>query len=304
MKKILMLVCLLANLAFARDVIMVSIPMQKEFVEKIAGNSYEVVSLVASGVNPHDFEPKASEIRKVNEAMAYFSIGIEFEEVWLPRFKNQNQAMQVFDVGVDIPRINFADMQHEYEDHHDHDSHHSHHDHDSHHSHHDEDDEHHHDGDTHIWLSPSNAKIIAKNIFEGLKKLDSKQDFSKNYNALIAEIDGVDKELKAILKDLPEHQKFVVFHPMLGYFARDYHLEEISIEVEGKSPKMQEMIAVIEEIKHENLKIIFAQPEFSTKAAEFIAKESGAKLGHFSPLQTPWGENLLNFAKTLVRLQK
>lgn len=53
----------------------------------------------------------------------------------------------------------------------------------------------------------------------------------------MAEIDALDKELKVILKDLPDHQKFVVFHPMLGYFARDYHLDEISIEVEGKSPK-------------------------------------------------------------------
>ena len=50
--------------------------------------------------------------------------------------------------------------------------------------------------------------------------------------------------------------------------------------------------------------MIFAQPEFSTKAAEFIAKESGAKLGYFSPLQTPWKENLLNFAKTLVEFEK
>ena len=84
---------------------------------------------------------------------------------------------------------------------------------------------------------------------------------------------------------------------MLGYFAKDYNLEEISIEVEGKSPKMKEMMKVINTIKKENLKIIFAQPEFSTKAAEFIAQESGAKLGYFSPLQTPWGRESYRFSK-------
>lgn len=278
MQKILMFVCLLLNFALAREVIAVSIPMQKEFVEKITGDSYEVVSLVTPGVNPHDFEPKISEIRKVNEAVAYFAIGIEFEESWLPRFKGQNQSMQVFDVGVEVSRINFSSTHHH--------------------------EGHHHSGDTHIWLSPNNAKIIATNIYESLKKLESKKDFSQNYNALMLEIDALDRELKVVLKDLPKHQKFVVFHPMLGYFARDYHLDEISIEVEGKSPKMQEMIVVIETIKRENLKTIFAQPEFSTKAAEFIAKESGAKLGYFSPLQTPWKENLLNFAKTLVEFEK
>ncbi|EEO25261.1 metal ABC transporter solute-binding protein, Zn/Mn family [Helicobacter winghamensis] len=278
MQKILMFVCLLLNFALAREVIAVSIPMQKEFVEKIAGDFYDVVSLVTPGVNPHDFEPKISEIRKVNEAVAYFAIGIEFEESWLPRFKGQNQTIQVFNTGANISRINFSDKHYH--------------------------NNHHHNGDTHIWLSPNNAKIIATNIYESLKKLESKKDFSQNYNALMLEIDALDRELKVVLKDLPKHQKFVVFHPMLGYFARDYHLDEISIEVEGKSPKMQEMIVVIETIKRENLKTIFAQPEFSTKAAEFIAKESGAKLGYFSPLQTPWKENLLNFAKTLVEFEK
>ncbi|TLD85275.1 ABC transporter [Helicobacter sp. MIT 11-5569] len=280
MKKILIFACLFLNItfAFARDVVAVSIPMQKEFVGKIAGEFYDVVSLVTPGINPHDFEPKASDIKKINKAVAYFSIGIEFEEAWIPRFKGQNQAMKIFNTNANVALINFTQNEHN----HAHDEH----------------------GDTHIWLSPSNAKIIAKNIFEGLKNLNPKEDFSKNYHALISEIDEVDRELREILKDLPKHQKFVVFHPMLGYFARDYHLEEVSIEVEGKSPKMQEMIAVIEAIKQENLKMVFAQPEFSAKAAEFIAKESGAKLGYFSPLQTPWGENLLNFAKTLAEFQK
>lgn len=278
MRKILVFMCLLLNCAFAKEVIAVSVPMQKEFIEKISGGVYEVVSLVSPGINPHDFEPKASEIRKVNQAVAYFSIGVEFEESWLPRFKGQNKRMRIFDAGANIERMQLVE---------------------EHHNHHDEHDE---EGDTHIWLSPSNAKIIALNLFNGLKELNPQKDFSKNYSALIAEIDALDKELKATLQHLPEHQKFVVFHPMLGYFARDYDLEEIAIEVEGKSPKMQDMIAVIETIKQENLKMIFAQPEFSTKAAEFIAKESGAKLGYFSPMQTPWAESLSNFAKQLVVL--
>lgn len=283
MQKFVFIIFFLSGIAFARDMIALSIPMQKEFLQKIAGDSIEAVVLVESGTNPHDFEPKASDVRKVNSAVAYFSIGIEFEEVWLPRFKNQNKALQIFDNDANIVKINFAAEAH---------------------NHNHKRDKVHEYGDTHIWLSAKNAKLIAQNIYNSLKQLYPTQDYTESYQQLIAEIDAVDNALKNILSTLPKHQKFVVFHPMLGYFARDYDLEEISIEMEGKSPKAKDMIAVINSIKDEKLHVIFAQPEFSTKSAEFIAKESGAKLGYFSPLQTPWGDNLLQFARTLVELQQ
>lgn len=283
MQKFVFIIFFLSGIAFARDMIALSIPMQKEFLQKIAGDSIEAVVLVESGTNPHDFEPKASDVRKVNSAVAYFSIGIEFEEVWLPRFKNQNKALQIFANDANIAKINFAAKAHNHN--------------------HKRNKAHEH-GDTHIWLSVKNAKLIAQNIYNSLKQLYPTQDYTESYQQLIAEIDAVDQALKNILSTLPKHQKFVVFHPMLGYFARDYDLEEISIEMEGKSPKAKDMIAVINHIKDEKLHVIFAQPEFSTKSAEFIAKESGAKLGYFSPLQTPWGDNLLQFARTLVELQQ
>ncbi|WP_297811050.1 zinc ABC transporter substrate-binding protein [uncultured Helicobacter sp.] len=276
MKKTFWILLILSQIAFCREIIIVSIPMQQEFMQKIVGSQYEVISLVKPGINPHDFEPKFSDIKKLNDASAYFCIGIEFETIWLERFKAQNKTMKIYDNSLGITKINFA------------------------HSHQENNPKHmHEEGDTHIWLSPQNAKQIATNIYNALKELNPNQDYTDTYQALLAEINQTDTQLKKILNSLPEHQKFVVFHPMLGYFARDYHLEEVAIEIEGKSPKIQEMISVIETIKNNNLKIIFAQPEFSTKAAEFIAKESGAQLGFFSPLQTPWSESLLKFAKTL-----
>ncbi|OCR06545.1 ABC transporter [Helicobacter pullorum] len=280
MKKLLILFLLALQSLVAKPILAVSIPMQEEFIQKIAGVEYEIISLVEKGVNPHDFEPKFSSIKKVNEAIAYFSIGIEFEDSWLKRFKQQNPQMQIFSSNAGIDFINFAQNTHHHENHS------------------------HDNGDKHIWLSTSNAKQIATNLYKALSTLNPQKDYSKAYEALMIEINNTDKIIKENLKNLPKGQKFVVFHPMLGYFAKDYNLEEISIEVEGKSPKMKEMMKVINTIKKENLKIIFAQPEFSTKAAEFIAQESGAKLGYFSPLQTPWAENLIDFSKTLKAMQE
>ena len=280
MKKLLILFLLTLQSLVAKPILAVSIPMQEEFIQKIAGMEYEIISLVEKGVNPHDFEPKFSSIKKVNEAIAYFSIGIEFEDSWPKIFNHQNPQMQIFPSNAGIDFINFTQNTHHHENHS------------------------HDNGDTHIWLSTSNAKQIATNLYKALSTLNPQKDYSKAYEALIIEIKNTDKIIKENLKNLPKGQKFVVFHPMLGYFAKDYNLEEISIEVEGKSPKMKEMMKVINTIKKENLKIIFAQPEFSTKAAEFIAQESGAKLGYFSPLQTPWAENLIDFSKTLKAMQE
>ncbi len=291
--KFLISLLMFAGVMMAKPIIAVSIPMQKEFVEKIAKGEYEVIALVKPGVNPHDFEPKFSDVKSVNQAKAYFSIGIEFEEQWLKRFANQNKAMKIYPSNVGVEVINFGNM--EEHDEHGHDGHDDHNEEeDSHHSH--------ENGDTHIWLSLSNAKIIAGNIYEGLKTINPKGNYESNYQALIRDIENLDRQLKETLRGLPKNQKFVVFHPMLGYFARDYGLEEVSIEVEGKTPTIKDMMEVVEVIKKENLKIIFAQPEFSTKTAEFIAKESGAKLGYFSPLEIPWGKNLLDFAKKLKEL--
>lgn len=278
MKNVFWILLFLSQIAFCkepRQIIVVSIPMQQEFVQKIAGGKYKVLPLIQSGINPHDFEPKFSDVANLNSALAYFGIGIEFEKIWLPRFKAQNKTMEIYDNSLGIAKIHSS------------------------HSHTKNDKDFDAEGDTHIWLSTQNAKQIASNIYKALQALDPKADYAKGYQSLITEIDQTDTQLKQILSALEEHQKFVVFHPMLGYFAKDYHLEEIAIEIEGKSPKMQEMIQVIQIIKENQLKIIFAQPEFSTKAAEFIAKESGAQLGFFSPLKTPWSENLLNFAQTL-----
>ena len=157
MKKLLILFLLALQSLVAKPILAVSIPMQEEFIQKIAGMEYEIISLVEKGVNPHDFEPKFSSIKKVNEAIAYFSIGIEFEDSWLKRFKQQNPQMQIFPSNAGIDFINFAQNTHHHENHS------------------------HDNGDKHIWLSTSNARQIATNLYKALSTLNPQKDYSKAY---------------------------------------------------------------------------------------------------------------------------
>lgn len=254
---------------FAKPVIVVSIPMQKEFIESIT-NDYEVVSLINGGIDPHTFEPKISDMKLIGDALAYFAIGIEFEEKYLDKFKAQNKNLKIYNNDKNIKKI------HSHNDGHDHGQ-----------------------WNTHVWLSLKNSKIIAKNIYESLQDVN-KVNYDSSYESLIEKIDSYDLKIQNLLKD-SKVKEFVVFHPMLTYFARDYGLIEISIEVDGKSPRISEMMSVVDRIKKNNIKFVFAQREFSTKSAELIARESGAKLEYFSPLETPLCESLYNFSEIISK---
>ena len=164
---------------------------------------------------------------------------------------------------------------------------------------------HHHDNqrkDPHIWTSPSNVKIMAKNIYDTLLEFDpsNKEYFKKNYSKFIEEINQTDKKIKDILSVLPKDSKFMVFHPSWGYFANEYNLIQLSIEVEGKEAKPRIIQKIIDEAKEENVKAIFTQLEFSDKSAKAIANELKIKVLKETPLAKNWSENLIKMANAIA----
>ena len=78
---------------------------------------------------------------------------------------------------------------------------------------------------------------------------------------------------------------------------RVYGLEQISIEIEGKDPKPAQLKALIEQAVKEEIRVIFVQPQFSTKSAELIAREIGGRVAFADPLAEDWMENLINVAE-------
>jgi len=171
---------------------------------------------------------------------------------------------------------------------------------------HPEEDEHHHhhhhgEMDPHTWTSPANVKVMAKNILDALVDIDSKNKeyYEKNYNSFIKEIEQTDMTIKKILSKVPTNSKFMVFHPSWGYFARDYNLIQFPIEVEGKEPKPKMLQKIIDDAKEENIKVIFAQEEFSDKSAKAIASELKIKVIKETPLSSDWSANLIKMAKAI-----
>lgn len=279
-------------LVFAKESLMVSILPQKMLLDEIIGDKMTTEVMVEIGQNPHTYEPKPSQMSSLSNAKIYFSIGIEFEDVWLKKFANLNKNMKIVDSSKGIERIPM--IKHKYDHNHNHNY-----DHKKVHKY-----AHNKNKlDPHVWLSPQNAKIIAKNMYEEIVKIDSKNGdfYRKNYGALIAKLDNLDKEIKEILSSLPPHSKFMVFHPSWGYFAKDYGLIQLPVEIEGKTPKAKDVAKLIDEARSNRVKVIFAQPEFTKKFANIIAKEGGIEVVSISPLAPNLFATLRNFAKALAK---
>jgi len=245
----------------------VSILPQRYFVERVGGEYVTVNVMVEPGANPATYEPQPEQLRALNLADVYFSIGVPFEDVWLERFASVNENLLLVDTTQGIERQ--GDPEHP---------------------------------DPHIWLSPALVKVQAQTIYETLSQLDPAHQgaYRANLESFLADIDALDADIRETLTGV-ENRKFMVFHPSWGYFARDYGLEQLPVEVEGQEPSAAELAALVARAKQEGIKVIFAQPEFSTRSAETIAQEIGGEVLLISPLAPDWLDNLRRVAEVLAK---
>jgi zinc transport system substrate-binding protein len=259
----------------------VSILPQKYFTEKIAGALAKVVVMVPEGANPETYEPKPGQMKALAGVKVYLAMDMPFEAVWVKKFQAVNPDMQVFNMASGIEKIPMAPG-HEHAP------------------------EAHgqtldHEGDSgeikdpHVWTSPPNVKIMAENIYSALCSVypDQKPVFSKNLQAFSRELDGLHQELKTLFASGSEEKKiFMAFHPAWGYFARTYGLKQVAIECEGKNPGPAKLREIIDEARDLGIKVIFVQPQFSTRSAEVIARAIDGRIVPADPLAYEWEKNL------------
>ncbi len=265
--------------AEAADQVFVSVVPQKFFVEKVSGGTIEVEVMVPPGASPATYEPKPSQMRKLATSSAYFAIGVPFEKAWLGKIAGVNPKMKIVHTEEGIERIAMAEHAHDGES--------------------PESGQDKHDGlDPHIWLSPPLVKKQAAVIRDNLTEMypEQKAAFQENFALFSSEIDKLDTGLREILKNKRGLQ-FMVFHPSWGYFARQYGLQQVAIEIEGKSPKPAQLQELIRHAKEHKISVIFAQPQFSDKSARLIAQEIGGEVIMVDPLAENWLQNMTAVAE-------
>jgi zinc transport system substrate-binding protein len=281
MRKIACLLLLITMISCGRKgagtsetIITVSIAPFKYFVEEIAGNDFKVNVMVPAGADPHTYEPFPEQIGKLRRSVAYISNGyLGFEMNWLDRFYETNQTMKRLCLGDKIVPISSS---------------------------------HKHTGghlegaDPHYWVSPKCALTIAASVKEFLCELNPLQraKYERNCNDLILKIQTVDIKARALFNDFPG-RSFMIYHPNLAYLARDYNLEEIPVEYEGKEPPPSRIRELIDRARRDNLKIILVQREFDKKNAKAIANEIGAEIKVIDPLSEYWQKSTLDIIDIL-----
>ncbi len=286
MKKILLFLLVIAASCgvkeqSAKPNLTVSIYPQKFFVEKIIGDFADVDVLIPPGASPATYELLPSQMKALSQSKAWFRIGhIPFEHSWYDKIKQASSDLKIYDTSLNADLVAGQKIDHG---------------------------DHVHVGgvDPHIWMSPKEVKKIAKLTYDGLVELfpERKETFMKNHEAFQQEIDEVDRKIVEKFKEI-ENRKFLIFHPSFTYLARDYDLEQITIEVHGKDPSPKYMSELIDMAKANKLKAIFIQKEFDKANAEQIAKEIGAQVIQLDPLTENWSKQMLVVADKIVEVSK
>jgi zinc transport system substrate-binding protein len=260
---LLMVSCKSHDVTDHQDIITVSISPFRYFVEALAGDDFSVNVMVPSEADPHIYEPVPGQVSALKMSKAYISDGyLGFELAWLKRFYGVNKTMKRLTLGDSIDLIKGGE--------HDNDSHVE-------------------GADPHFWISPRCAIRIAESVKSLLCDLkpENKEKYERNCVQLEDSIKSIDQKASQLLAGF-KGRSFMIFHPSLAYLARDYDLNQIAVESEGKEPSVLSMKNLIDIAKARDIRTIFVQRGFDMRNAGSIASETGADLKVIDPMSPDW----------------
>lgn len=262
----------------------VSIIPQKFFIEQIAGDMFDVNIMVPPGASPDDYEPTPKQLTQMVGSKVYFYVGhLGFEKSWMKRFTTNAPDVRFVSSSMGLDLLDGSACAHDEHD--DHEGH-----------------SHSQGTDPHIWTSPENVKVMSRTMCTVLSEIypEHKAEFEKNLEAFVKKINEMDTRIRMGFNEL-ESRSFMIYHPALAYFTRDYFLNQHSIEYEGKSPSTAHMKKMVDLAKAEKINTVFIQSQFENAKAEAIAKEIGATVVSIDPLAYDWLKETEEMATKLKR---
>ena len=255
-------------------VIYVSIAPIKPIVEAIVGDDFTVEILVPAGASPESFEPTPKQFIALNKAQLVLGTGLlDFEQQLLKRIHNQNK---VVDLSRGIVTISGSCS----------------------HTHHGK--HCHHGIDPHIWCSPKSLSIMARNAHNAIvAAMPDSVQYTAAYSALSERITTLDNEVAELASNasLPY---FIIYHPALTYLARDYGLEQIAIENDGKEASAKRLAQIISKARVDGIKSVFYQSEFPESSVQIICEDIGANAVEINPLAEDIFTNIRDIARLIT----
>ena len=250
-----------------RRVITVTIEPLRYFAECIAGDRFDVETMVPQGGNPETYEPSARQMMNLSHSVLYDKVGsIGFERTWMKKLEQNAPHAIIVDSSDGISMMKTENGI----------------------------------PDPHTWMSTANSLIIAENIYRALVKIDKKDSiyFKKNLENLIDSINHVDSEIRHLVRNA-KTRSFLIYHPILTYYARDFGLMQIPLEEESREPSARQMHNIISRAKNERVKVFFVQKEFANRNINAVTESTGADTAEIDPLGYDWQNEMIKVARCL-----
>lgn len=252
--------------------ITVSIEPLRYITQAVTGDKFSVNTLMPKGASPESYQPTPQQIADLSNSLAYIKVGsLGFERTQLDKYTKNMPHLFCINASRRIAPLTHSHGGHEEED-----------------------------TDPHIWTSPWNLKIMADNICSALAALDTANthEFVTNFRRFATHMDSLDHAIRQKLSTASS-RAFLIYHPALAYFARDYNLQQLSVEQDGKEATAERLAELIEECKKADVKVVFVQKEYAGRTARTIAEEIGARIVEIDPLSYDYEKEMLNIAAAL-----
>ena len=237
----------------------VSILPLRSLVQGIVGDDFDIEVLVPPGASPETFEPTPRQFVGLNKARMVFNVGlIDFETTLLAKVEDQAKVVDL-SRGIELIAGTCSHGSHGHT--------------------------HTHGIDPHVWTSPRALQKMAENAYEAIREAypDSVK-YETNYRLLQQELKALDERTAARIA-ASDVEYFIIYHPALTYYARDYGLRQIAIEADGKEPSAKQLTQLIRQAREDGVRRILYQSQFPASAVEVIARDIDAEYAEVDPLR-------------------
>ena len=273
-----------ATNTFPKPIVVVSILPHAYFVDQLAKDMVDVVTLVGEGQNPHSYEPSPSQMAKLAKAKLWILSGTDFEFSLRQKVTNLYPNLVIVDGTEGMTFRQLEEHGHEEEEGHDvHDL----------------------NIDRHTWLGHQQVKVLLANTKEALFSVldaDNRQIVENRYQSLISEIDALFASLAIQLEPLSGSTVFV-YHNSFGYFLDAFSIKQEAVETGGKEPTAKALATLIEKAKVERPKVIFVQKQFPVASAKTVADAVSAVVVSLDPLAYNWMGSIKTMADALMKVR-
>lgn len=244
-----------------KKTIFVTITPMQSIIEEITAGDFDIEVIVPKGASPETYEPTPKQVTSFSDAELIFSTGlIDFEKSLVERIGDDAEVVNLSN-GIELIAGSCSHGNHQHK----------------------------HGVDPHIWTSPRALRTMVTNAHKAIMAhYPDSVKYTEATGRLLERINKLDNYCATRIKS-EGVEAMMIYHPAYTYYARDYGIEQIAIEHDGKEPSLRQTTALIEKAKEHGVKAILRQPQYSEDKVRAIANDAGAEIITTDPL----AENIL-----------